>query len=161
MEDDLPVKTRDSPAEGHPASSQPEPLVDRKPKAEDRGVTDAEMAARMQAEYDAMQVGRSRRTTTAAPKKAKKRKTKSASDLDSDGEPKKKKRGGGGGAFNAPLLLRWVETAVGLTAVMRLLPLPARHSSLDHKLSRHCGRTSKKMTCKTRPTDGSFSAMTD
>lgn len=110
MEDDIPVKRRESPIPAHPASSQPEPLQDRKPKREEAASNDAAMAARLQAEYDAMQAGRSRRATAPARKpKAKKRKTKSASDLDSDGEPKKKKRGGGGGgAFNAPMLLRCV-----------------------------------------------------
>ncbi|KLT44454.1 SWIB-domain-containing protein [Cutaneotrichosporon oleaginosum] len=91
------VKTKPESA-SPPASSQP--LAGRA-KAEDN---DAELAARMQAEYDAaVRGGRgARRTAAPAPKKKKAKKRKADSD---DDEPKKKRAGGGGGAFNKPMIL--------------------------------------------------------
>lgn len=86
-------------SESPPASSQP---LAGKAKGQD---DDAELAARMQAEYDAaVRGGRGTRRSAAAPPKKKKTKKRKA-DSDDD-EPKKKRAGGGGGAFNKPMILR-------------------------------------------------------
>ncbi|BEI81201.1 hypothetical protein CcaverHIS002_0203610 [Cutaneotrichosporon cavernicola] len=90
------VKTQ---SESPPASSQP---LASGAKAEDN---DAELAARMQAEYDAaVRGGRGARRSTAPQPKKKKTTKKRKVDSDDD-EPKKKRAGGGGGAFNKPMIL--------------------------------------------------------
>lgn len=109
-------------------SSQPIPLLDVKPKvkrevkaeyAPVKEETDAEMAERLQREYDGLNSGRASRSTGAGgPKPKKKRKTpvkrksRAVVGSGSDGEggeeggEKKKRKAGGGGAFNKELILR-------------------------------------------------------
>lgn len=129
-----PARVARSETPGVAPSSQPIALVDIKPKRERDVVknerlfpdlkeeTDADMAARLQREFDGLNSGRASRSTgTTAAKPKKKRKTplkrKSRAELGSgsDGEPsvggseggeKKKRKGGGGGAFNKELILR-------------------------------------------------------
>lgn len=89
-----------------PVISVPEPAP---VKAEEMHVeTDAEMAARLQREFNTESSGRASRSGGAAPRKKKAVKRKSQPTLGSDGEPvpKKKRAGGGGGAFNKELMLR-------------------------------------------------------
>lgn len=108
------------PLVSHPPSSLPEPLrkvkqevkVEAKvipgPAAQGYGESDADMAARLQREFDAEgSRGRASRSG-AVKKKPVKRKSKATID-DEDGEPKKKRKGGGGGAFNKEMILRWVN----------------------------------------------------
>ena len=108
----------------HPTSSLPQPLraVKQEVKQELKpdiaapvnpavaAETDAEMAARLQREFNTESNGRGARASRsggAAPKK-KAVKRKSKPTIGSDGEPipKKKRAGGGGGAFNKELMLR-------------------------------------------------------
>lgn len=114
----------DVPLVSHHQSSQPEPL--RKPKvktevkAEVKPIPaayaprseqedDADMAARLQREFDAESSrGRASRSGGAPKKKTVKRKSKATIEDGEDGEPKKKRKGGGGGAFNKEMILRWV-----------------------------------------------------
>ncbi|GMK57052.1 hypothetical protein CspeluHIS016_0308920 [Cutaneotrichosporon spelunceum] len=89
-------------AKSESPSASPQPLAGRA-KAEEEN--DAEIAARMQAEYDAAtRGGRGARRSAAAPPKKKKAAKKRKADSDGD-EPKKKRAGGGGGAFNKPMIL--------------------------------------------------------
>lgn len=114
----------DIPLESQPQSSLPEPLYRAKVKQEvkqevkaepslasgSRHVnqeTDAEMAARLQREFDGEgSRGRASRSGGVTKKKTVKRKSKATVGSDEDGEPKKKRKGGGGGAFNKELILR-------------------------------------------------------
>lgn len=70
--------------------------------------TDAELAARLQREFDSENTrGRASRSGGAVKKKVvKKRKSKATVGTDDEGETPKKRRGGGGGAFNKEMLLR-------------------------------------------------------
>jgi len=112
----------DEPLAG-PASSLPEPLrrpaVKQEIKSEAalatavpvKVETDAEMAARLQREFNAEgsgSRGRASRSGAVQPKKKKAVKRKSKATLGSDGEEgtPKKRKGGGGGAFNKELVLR-------------------------------------------------------
>ncbi|ORY31286.1 SWIB/MDM2 domain-containing protein [Naematelia encephala] len=117
--EDLPLTASSSRPAPMPQSSLPEPLQKAKVKREEKPKpnvveTDAEMAARLQAEFDALH-GRARpsRASASVParKKTKSKVKKRASAAvvgsdDEDGEERpKKRRGGGGGAFNKELLL--------------------------------------------------------
>ena len=113
----------DEPLAG-PTSSLPEPLrrptVKQEIKPEPHAIvaaaavkaeTDAEMAERLQREFNAEGGGsrsRASRSAGAVPKKKKAVKRKSKATLGSDGEEvaPKKRKGGGGGAFNKELVLR-------------------------------------------------------
>jgi upstream activation factor subunit UAF30 len=71
------------------------------------GESDAEMAARLQREFDAENSrGRPSRSGAAPPKKKPVKRKSKATIEDEDGEPKKKRKGGGGGAFNKEMILR-------------------------------------------------------
>lgn len=104
-----------------PIKTEPSRVKDEKPRVHSastpamREETDEEMAARLQAEFNAASTGRaSRASASGAAAGAKKKKPavkrKSAAVVGSDGEEveKKKRKGGGGGAFNKEMILRWV-----------------------------------------------------
>lgn len=104
-----------------PQSSLPEPLkrdVKRergsgvKEEKPDRasGETDAEMAARLQREFDTFTANRASRSGGAVRTKRKNKVKKKSAEVGSDGEvkPKKRRAVDPNSGFNKPLLLRWV-----------------------------------------------------
>ena len=71
--------------------------------------TDAQMAARLQREFDTLSDGRpSRRSGGSKPKRKKVVKRRAADTEDDDDEGKPKKKRAANGAFNKELILRYV-----------------------------------------------------